>query len=253
MGTWSGNSDKKECIQTMHVAICDDNVADRKHLERLLSRESDKRAGTPNILYVDSYGEKMHFLANPLKYNLIFMDMSSEPGIVEFIIEHLNEMGYHAPLVLYSDKIDYTQIPSLPDYVVHARKPYIPDPLPEFLALGDANVAGHVVTVAVHTDSTINHVPKYMIMYAQEENNSCNLHLTDGKTVVIDERIDELRQLLEPFEEFVRVNPKSIANFKYVSAVIPAALIMQDEQEFRTPILRYREYKLLKQKMDALD
>ncbi len=111
----------------MHIAICDDNVADRKHLERLLSRESDKRAGTPNILDVDSYGEKMHFLANPLKYNLIFMDMSTEPGIVEFIIEHLNAMGYHAPLVLYSDKIDYTQIPNLPDYVVHAQKPYIPD------------------------------------------------------------------------------------------------------------------------------
>lgn len=107
----------------MHVAICDDNVADRKHLERLLSRESDKRAGTPNILYVDSYGEKMHFLANPLKYNLIFMDMSSEPGIVEFILEHLDEMGYHAPLILYSDKIDYTKIPNLPDYVVHAKSP----------------------------------------------------------------------------------------------------------------------------------
>ena len=75
--TWLENSDQKRCIQTMHIAICDDNVADRKHLERLLSRESDKRAGTPNILYVDSYGEKMHFLANPLKYNLIFMDMSS--------------------------------------------------------------------------------------------------------------------------------------------------------------------------------
>ena len=29
----------------MHIAICDDNVADRKHLERLLSRESAKRAG----------------------------------------------------------------------------------------------------------------------------------------------------------------------------------------------------------------
>lgn len=150
----------------MHVAICDDNVADRKHLERLLSRESDKRAGTPNILYVDSYGEKMHFLANPLKYNLIFMDMSSEPGIVEFILEHLEEMGYHAPLVLYSDKIDYTALPNLPDYVVHARKPYIPDPLPEFLALGDANVSGHVVSISVHKNSVLIHVPKYMILYA---------------------------------------------------------------------------------------
>ena len=42
----------------MHIAICDDNIADRKHLERLLSRESDKRMGTPNLLYVDSYGDR---------------------------------------------------------------------------------------------------------------------------------------------------------------------------------------------------
>lgn len=237
----------------MHIAICDDNVADRKHLERLLSRESDKRAGTPNILYVDSYGEKMHFLANPLKYNLIFMDMSSEPGIVEFILEHLNAMGYHAPLVLYSDKIDYTRIPNLPDYVVHARKPYIPDPLPEFLALGDANVMGHVVTVAVHVDSVINHVPKYTILYAIEENKTCRLYLTDGKSINVDEKIDELRQLFEPFEEFARVNNNSIANFKYVSAVMPGTLVMQDYKELKIPLLRYREYKGLKQKMDELD
>ncbi|MDE6917178.1 MAG: hypothetical protein K2P39_10330 [Lachnospiraceae bacterium] len=237
----------------MHVAICDDNVADRKHLERLLSRESDKRAGTPNILYVDSYGEKMHFLTNPLKYNLIFMDMSAEPGIVEFIIERLSEMGYHAPLILYSDRIDYTTIPNLPDYVVHARKPYIPDPLPDFLALGDANVTGHVVSINVHTNSIINRIPKYTVLYALEENNACRLYLTDGTKVDVDEKIEELRQIFEPFEEFERVNTKSIVNFKYVTGVMPVAVVMQDHKELKFPILRYREYKQLKQKIDALE
>lgn len=234
----------------MHVAICDDNVADRKHLERLLSRESDKRAGTPNILYVDSYGEKMHFLANPLKYNLIFMDMSSEPGIVEFILEHLDEMGYHAPLILYSDKIDYTKIPNLPDYVVHAKKPYIPDPLPDFLALGDANVVGHVISVNVHTNSVVSSIPKYMIMYAVEENNTCTLYLTDGTSMEVEEKIEELRQIFEPFEEFERVNTKSIVNFKYVTAVMPISVMMQDSKEFKISLLRYREYKWLKQEID---
>ena len=37
----------------MHVAICDDNVADRKHLERLLSREADKKAGTSDNIFVN--------------------------------------------------------------------------------------------------------------------------------------------------------------------------------------------------------
>ena len=234
----------------MHVAICDDNVADRKHLERLLSRESDKRAGTPNILYIDSYGAKMHFLANPLKYKLIFMDMSSEPGIVEFILAHLDEMGYHAPLILYSDKIDYTTIPNLPDYVVHAKKPYIPDPLPDFLALGDANVVGHVISINVHTNSIVSSIPKYTIMYAFEENNICKLHMTDGTSIEVTEKIEELRQIFEPFEEFERVNTKSIVNFKYVTAVMPISVIMQDSREFKISLLRYREYKWLKQEID---
>ena len=192
----------------------------------------------------------MHFLANPLKYNLIFMDMSSEPGIVEFILEHLEEMGYHAPLVLYSDKIDYTAIPDLPDYVVHARKPYIPDPLPEFLALGDANVSGHVVSISVHKNSVLIHVPKYMILYALEGARTCTLYLTDNTTIDVDEKIDELRQIFEPYEEFERVNKNSIANFKYVNTVTPVALVMQDNKELKISLLRYREYKWMKQEID---
>ena len=185
-----------------------------------------------------------------MKYNLIFMDMSSEPGIVEFILEHLDEMGYHAPLILYSDKIDYTKIPNLPDYVVHAKKPYIPDPLPDFLALGDANVVGHVISVNVHTNSVVSSIPKYMIMYAVEENNTCTLYLTDGTSMKVEEKIEELRQIFEPFEEFERVNTKSIVNFKYVTAVMPISVMMQDSKEFKISLLRYREYKWLKQEID---
>ena len=235
----------------MHIAICDDNVADRKHLERLLSRESDKRAGTPNILYVDSYGEKTHFLANPLKYNLIFMDMTSEPGIVEYILEHLDAMGYNAPLILYSSKIDYTAIPNLPKYVVHAKKPYIPDPLPEFLALGDANVTGHIPSIKVHRKSIDRNVPQNAIMYIADEDNRCQIHMNDGETFDVDENISELDKILEPHEEFERVNKKNIVNFKYVSAVMPAAIVMQDYTQIKISFLQYRTYKYLKEDIDG--
>lgn len=237
----------------MHIAICDDNVADRKHLERLLSRESDKRAGTPNILYVDSYGEKTHFLANPLKYNLIFMDMTSEEGIVEYILERLDAMGYNAPLILYSSKIDYTAIPSLPDYVVHAKKPYLPDALPEFLALGDANMTGHVISIKVHRQSIDRNVPKNDIMYILDEDSRCQIYTTDGQSFDVDEDIGELRILLEPYEEFERVNKKGIVNFKYVSAVMPLEIVMQNYVQIKIPVLQYRAYKQLKERIDALE
>lgn len=54
----------------------------------------------------------------------------------------------------------------------------------------------------------------------------------------------------EPFEEFERVNNKSIANFHYVTAVTPVTLVMQDNKELKISLLRYREYKWLKQEID---
>lgn len=235
----------------MHVAICDDNVADRKHLERLLSRESDKRIDTPNILYVDSYGDKDHFLINPLKYNIVFMDMSLKKGTVEYILDELVAMGYTAPLVLYSSKIDYTAIPNLPDFVIHAKKPYIPEPLPKFLKLGDDNVKGFVITISVRQGNTTIDVIKDEVEYAIGNENGTVLHMVDGTLINTDERINSLRQLLEPYEEFEFVNKNGIANFKFVSAVMPFHVIMQSYYQFRTSILRYREFKFLKEDMDS--
>ena len=53
----------------MHIAICDDNVADRKQLERLLSRESDARMAQSGVFYTDSFGDTM--LGDPFLYSLI--------------------------------------------------------------------------------------------------------------------------------------------------------------------------------------
>lgn len=234
----------------MHIAICDDNVADRKHLERLLSRESDKRMGTSNVLYVDSYGDKDHFLLNPLKYNIVFMDMSIEKGAVEYILGQLVAMGYTAPLVLYSSKIDYTAIPNLPDFVIHAKKPYIPNPLPEFLKLGDENVQGCVITFSIHQNSIPIDVAKDEVEYVVVGENGTVLYMLDGTRIDADESITAIRRLLEPYEEFELINKNGIANFRFVSAVMPFHVIMQSYYQFKISPLRYREFKFLKEDVD---
>ena len=234
----------------MHVAVCDDNVADRKHLERLLSRESDKRAGTPNILYIESFGNKEHFLKNPLKYNIVFMDMCSRAGLVEEIIERLEEMSFNAPLVLYSSKYDYTAIKNLPAYVVHAKKPYIPEPLPELLALGDKNAAGSVVTLTVHIKGAVQHIPKNQLMYAMPTDNADSgykLFLSDGASFDVDEDISLVRQLLDPHDEFRLINKSCFVNFKYVASVMPLTIMMQDYREFHISLFHYKEFKYLKE------
>jgi len=236
----------------MHIAICDDNVADRKHLERLLSRESDKRAGTPNILYIDSFGDKEHFLRNPLMYDMIFMDMSSTPTLASEIIQQLVQMGLDAPLILYSSKIDYTSLSDLPQNVVHMKKPYIPDPLPELLKLGDAHVIGNIETIPVPCEEGLQYIPKDDIYYCIPSQSGYVLCLKDGtrKNITID--ISELQVLTLPYKEFCRINAKHIINMKYAIMVSPISVLMQDYQRIKISPLRYSELKNLKKEMDAL-
>ena len=62
----------------MHLAVCDDNIADRKQMERLLGRESDRRLGTTGVLYVDSFGNRDAILTTPMIYDGLFIDMTEE-------------------------------------------------------------------------------------------------------------------------------------------------------------------------------
>ena len=62
----------------MHIAICDDNIADRKQTERLLGRESDRRAKTDNVLYIDSFGKQESVLVSPMIYDMFFIDMVND-------------------------------------------------------------------------------------------------------------------------------------------------------------------------------
>ena len=94
----------------MHIAICDDNGADRKQLERLLKRESDKRADTTGVLYVDSYGNTQALLKNPLLYDIFYIDMCHTPGVSVFdIIEKLGQAGSLAPIVLCCSEKNYRE------------------------------------------------------------------------------------------------------------------------------------------------
>lgn len=235
----------------MHIAICDDNIADRKHLERLLSRESDKRAGTPDILYVDSYGDCNQFFRNPFLYNLFFIDMVSTPTIAYEMVTKLRDMGVTAPVVLCSSKIDYTQLENLPPKVYHMQKPYTPAPLPELLAYGDIDVKGEVETISVHCSSSLKPIPAKDIFYFYTtKENQHMLCMKDGSLIEIDENAGELQILLESYHQYRRVTKTVIINLLLVTMLTPFTILMQDYKEFHYSPFLYRELKFAKEDLE---
>lgn len=57
----------------MHIAVCDDDIAQRKQTERLLGRETDKWIVEGDQVYTYSYGSEESLLDNFMQFDAIFL------------------------------------------------------------------------------------------------------------------------------------------------------------------------------------
>lgn len=109
---------------TIYVAICDDNIADRKQTERLLNREKDSRLNTNgDVIYIESFGSSDALYKTPVKYDLFIIDVTSQNAHGMDIAKTLRSRGILAPIVLLSSQIDYKSFSNEPERIIHIEKP----------------------------------------------------------------------------------------------------------------------------------
>ncbi len=109
---------------TIYLAICDNNIADRKQLERLLEREKDRRLRENNdVLYIDSFGSEDALLATPVKYDIFFIDITEGAALGMDIAKKLRHRGITAPLVLCESTINYSSYVNAPEDIIYIEKP----------------------------------------------------------------------------------------------------------------------------------
>ena len=95
----------------MHIAVCDDNIADRKQTERLLGRQSDRIfKETGERIWIDSYGNVEAFMQNPQMYQGLFVDMKGDDCDGFDILKMLLYAGIESPIVMCSSTIDYKSL-----------------------------------------------------------------------------------------------------------------------------------------------
>lgn len=201
----------------MHIAICDDNIADRKHLERLLSRESDKRAGTPNLLYVDSFGDSKALLnSTPSMYDLLFIDLVETEQEAYQTIDKLLHDGVTSPITMCSSKIDYHTLTNLPENTLHISKPFRVDELLEVLAKAQELKDNKIPTLEMRSAEGTRYIPRDSILYAYPEENSIHVVLVDGENFDIHGVPFEFFENLKPYVQYFIMGQKYVFNVKYI-------------------------------------
>lgn len=212
----------------MHVAVCDDNIADRKQLERLLGRESDERLHTTGVLYVDSFGNSTALFRAPKIYDVFFIDMTEGAMNGADLAASLRADGITAPIVLCSSVIDYTKEASLPDNIFHMSKPISPAALSEMLSRAYEIKSALIPKIAIRGDTETYYVPAEDIMYVTPNAHYYDVTLSDGTIHKMYGTFNGFTFSFENYPQFVVTGKNMIINALYVTATSFHAVTMKD-------------------------
>lgn len=223
----------------MHIAICDDNIADRKQTERLLGRESDRRAGSDGVLYIDSFGKQESVLVAPMIYDMFFIDMVNDlPSTASSIVKALLAAGVTSPIVMLNSAIDYKQdsyLTSL-EQVYFLDKPLKVTELTDIISMGFEKKNQKVPTIELRTDKDVYYVKEEDIMYAVYANKQyTDVYLCDGRKIHMLCNIENFYAHLERFGSFFPANNHTIIQKKYVKKISLLHVHLTNGKKFLFP------------------
>lgn len=227
----------------MHIAICDDNGADRKQLERLLKRESDKRAPQTGVLYIDSFGNAEALLRNPLQYDAFYIDMCKTPGVeVSDIIAALAAKGVHSPIILCCSDINYRE-QSFPENVIFLDKAIKAAELSESIDHALAIKAAAPTLIEIRDEDDTLYVTEEEILYAIAKGRVIHIALKDGRVIETRTTIYNLFSQWATHDTFISPTSSTILNCRYIQSIGLLRATMTDGTKMLLP-KTYRSYVL---------
>lgn len=234
----------------MHIAVCDDNVADRKQMERLLKRESDGRASSSEGFYTDSFGNAQSLLHNPMQYDVFYVDICRTEGLTGAkVASSLIDTGVNAPIVLCCSDINYREY-TFPPNVIFLEKPIKAEELSASIdyALSIKAKALPLIELRMECPSSIGEDTIYVtepdILYAVEKGRIVMVTLTDGRQVPMVTSAANFFAQLENYPTFFEPAGKLIINGRHIRELQRSKAVMTDGTIFRIGFhcLKYAKY-----------
>ncbi|MBQ7613988.1 MAG: hypothetical protein IJU77_03005 [Butyrivibrio sp.] len=206
----------------MHLAVCDDNIADRKQTERLLGRQSDRVfKETGERIYIDSFGNVDAFLQNPQMYHGLFIDMVSSPLNGFDILKKLLEAGIDRPIIMCTSSIDYRLL--IQEASINATNIFYldkPIKVSEITAMVDM-----IRETAVEEEPTVELRSREGTIYAKGDDIICvkrvrselQIYLTEERVVTIIGEIANFYEECKAFPQMCPVNDNAFINVNHVA------------------------------------
>ncbi|MDO4285984.1 MAG: hypothetical protein Q4C60_11720 [Eubacteriales bacterium] len=223
----------------MHIAICDDNVADRHQTERLLGRQAQSRKRDDDGIYIDSYGNIAAIMPFPQLYDIFFIDMvQSECDGLE-LARRLLSAGAHGYFVLCCSSIDYASLAREQNFesdrIRFLAKPIL---VAELTAVLDelvplTQIREERIELRGLRQSDTLYVTPDEILWAQSDAHNTTVILTQGRKMMVAGEAYRLYLSVEENPLFSPINDHTFINLAHMKTISLFHISMEDGTKFR--------------------
>ncbi len=224
----------------MYIAICDDDAARRKHMERLLSREASLRLQANIVLYIDAYGYDISSIRTLLKYNVFLIDHQQHIENAATTVMGIRATGCMAPIYFYNcgpmvgtDTVTCTNdVIYLPDYPTEADLTAIVD-------LIHVALMSQKPTLEVRTEESAHYILPSDIVYVERDNYYIQIMLADHRLLRVKEQFSYFVEVLSTYPSFFVLKKEYICNHDYVTDISFKKVVLLTKY---TAPLTFKEY-----------
>ncbi len=230
----------------MRIAICDDNIADRKQMERLLGRESDSRIASTGVFYIDSFGNPLSLLAAAMSYDAYFFDITHSTPDIWMMVNTLHNSGVSCPIVFCTSTIDYESCENLPTNSYFLKKPIKKDELTQMCSLLlEQKKKDYRPKLIFKSEISTFAIAEEDFLYCTHKDHMTHIYKKDGANCTTFDSIHALWDDFVPFTSLFMPNHKTIANARYVRNIGLFSIIMINGEKFSISPAIYSALKKL--------
>lgn len=222
----------------MYIALADSSVGDRKQMERLLERESDKRAASTGVLYVETFGSSEALLNSPTVYDAYFLDVTDVGNDSYDIAKAIRNKGILSPVVFCISTVDYRKGRDELSGSMYIEKPIkVADLSMTLDSILEKKANESVPTIEFRDSKESFYLEAGDIMYMSGENYNISIYAPDGKVRTANGFIENIWNNLVNFECFFPINSKTIVNGDYIKDISGLTVTLKDDTRLKMSIM----------------
>lgn len=226
----------------MHIAICDDNVADRKQLERLMGREADKWIANGDALYIFTYGSAESIMADQMQFDAIILDITeSDKYTTLSLVDRLRALGKTSVMVISSkediDAENREDIDFLP-------KPVSPSLLHDVITRVRKRMDTYVKKIELRGQYETLYVMDKEIMHARQMGEITRVKLSNGRSIDVSGTAEKMYGFISVSHDmFFMPNKKGLINLDYMVNSNPFSVKMSDGEKYSLAVTAIGELR----------